>query len=223
MRGLHAAATQFVVCLSCTPRTASQDAERCGPKCRPLHPQEVVGVRRSRLPQTPLLNMLLSLGSSWTHRLITAKDHASVQINVGNVDAATGRYTGDFKTYAICGYIRSKVRRTTLCVIPRAPADSSHRPFSERERHGVHSAYCRGRGCAGTEALNASRKTRSHLLSIGSRFFWGVDIMSARLQRSVAERPALSAVSVLGSWPNIDVLRCDGHARRSAASLSQME
>ena len=48
--------------------------------------------------------------SSWTHRLITAKDHASVQINVGNVDPATGRYTGDFKTFAICGYIRSKVR-----------------------------------------------------------------------------------------------------------------
>lgn len=60
--------------------------------------------------------------SSWTHRLITAKDHASVQINVGSVDPATGRYTGEFKTYAICGYIRSKVRARLLrppIAIPR--------------------------------------------------------------------------------------------------------
>lgn len=49
--------------------------------------------------------------SSWTKRLITAKDHASVQINVGDVDPATGRYTGTFKTFALCGYIRDKVRR----------------------------------------------------------------------------------------------------------------
>jgi hypothetical protein len=49
--------------------------------------------------------------SSWTKRLITAKDHAAVQINIGNVDAATGRYTGEFKTFALCGYIRDKVKR----------------------------------------------------------------------------------------------------------------
>lgn len=47
--------------------------------------------------------------SSWTKRLITAKDHAAVQINIGNVDAATGRYTGEFKTFALCGYVRDKV------------------------------------------------------------------------------------------------------------------
>lgn len=61
-------------------------------------------------PPQPGINPFDFLCSSWTHRLITAKDHASVQINVGIVDPATGRYTGDFKTYAICGYIRSKVR-----------------------------------------------------------------------------------------------------------------
>jgi hypothetical protein len=33
-----------------------------------------------------------------------------VQINLGNVDPATGRYTGEFKTFALCGYIRDKVR-----------------------------------------------------------------------------------------------------------------
>lgn len=46
--------------------------------------------------------------SSYTNRLITAKDHAAVQINVGNVDPSTGRYTGEFKTFALCGYIRNK-------------------------------------------------------------------------------------------------------------------
>lgn len=31
-----------------------------------------------------------------------------MQINLGNVDPATGRYTGEFKTFALCGYIRDK-------------------------------------------------------------------------------------------------------------------
>jgi len=44
---------------------------------------------------------------SWTHRLIESKDHAAVQINVGNVDAS-GKYTGEYSTFALCGYIRSK-------------------------------------------------------------------------------------------------------------------
>lgn len=33
-----------------------------------------------------------------------------MQINIGNVDPATGRYTGEFKTFALCGYVRDKVR-----------------------------------------------------------------------------------------------------------------
>mmetsp|Transcript_11458 Transcript_11458/g.39938 ORF Transcript_11458/g.39938 Transcript_11458/m.39938 type:complete len:81 (-) Transcript_11458:145-387(-) len=45
---------------------------------------------------------------SYTNRLIQAKDHAAVQINVGNVDPDTGKYTGDFRTFALCGYIRDK-------------------------------------------------------------------------------------------------------------------
>ncbi|KAJ3042315.1 40S ribosomal protein S21 [Rhizophlyctis rosea] len=43
---------------------------------------------------------------SATGRLITAKDHASVQINIGDVDA-NGRYTGAYKTYALSGFVRS--------------------------------------------------------------------------------------------------------------------
>lgn len=53
--------------------------------------------------------------SSWTKRLITAKDHASVQINVGKVDPATGTYTGEFQSYALCGFVRGKVRIAAGC------------------------------------------------------------------------------------------------------------
>ncbi|KAG2226740.1 hypothetical protein INT45_001087 [Circinella minor] len=42
---------------------------------------------------------------SATNRLITAKDHASVQINVGDVNAE-GRLTGSYSTYALCGFVR---------------------------------------------------------------------------------------------------------------------
>eukprot|EP01083_Nonionella_stella_P277325 942749_1 len=45
---------------------------------------------------------------SWTNRLVRAKDHGSVQINVANVDPVTGLYTGETTAYALCGYIRDK-------------------------------------------------------------------------------------------------------------------
>ena len=35
-----------------------------------------------------------------------AKDHRGIQINVGQVDE-NGRYTGEFKTYAFSGQVRS--------------------------------------------------------------------------------------------------------------------
>ncbi|KAB0393307.1 hypothetical protein E2I00_000471, partial [Balaenoptera physalus] len=41
------------------------------------------------------------------NRLIGAKEHASIQMNVAEVDKVTGRFNGQFKTYAICGTIRS--------------------------------------------------------------------------------------------------------------------
>ena len=44
--------------------------------------------------------------SSATGRLITAKDHASVQINIADVDAS-GRATGSFKSYVMSGFVRS--------------------------------------------------------------------------------------------------------------------
>lgn len=46
--------------------------------------------------------------SAWTNKLITAKDHASVQINVGHVDEE-GVYTGQFTTFALAGNVRGMV------------------------------------------------------------------------------------------------------------------
>lgn len=46
------------------------------------------------------------LPSSASNRIIGAKDHASIQINISEVDKVTGRVNGQFKTYAICGAIR---------------------------------------------------------------------------------------------------------------------
>ncbi|CAL0334943.1 unnamed protein product [Lupinus luteus] len=45
---------------------------------------------------------------SATNRLITSKDHASVQINVGHLDES-GVYNGNFSTFALSGYIRAQV------------------------------------------------------------------------------------------------------------------
>uniref|UniRef100_A0A646QDS4 40S ribosomal protein S21 n=1 Tax=Hemiscolopendra marginata TaxID=943146 RepID=A0A646QDS4_9MYRI len=43
---------------------------------------------------------------SASNRIIQAKDHASIQMNIAEVDDQTGRMTGNNKTYAICGSIR---------------------------------------------------------------------------------------------------------------------
>merc|ERR1712189_72240 len=43
---------------------------------------------------------------SITNNIISAKDHASVQISVAEVDEE-GRMTGGFKTYAFCGQVRA--------------------------------------------------------------------------------------------------------------------
>ncbi|XP_059951561.1 small ribosomal subunit protein eS21-like [Mesoplodon densirostris] len=43
---------------------------------------------------------------STSNRVIGAKDHVSIQMKVAEVDKVTGRFNGQFKTYAICGTIR---------------------------------------------------------------------------------------------------------------------
>ncbi|KIY96895.1 40S ribosomal protein S21 [Monoraphidium neglectum] len=44
---------------------------------------------------------------AWTNKLITAKDHASVQINIGHLDGE-GVYSGTFTTYAFSGAVRQR-------------------------------------------------------------------------------------------------------------------
>ena len=46
-------------------------------------------------------------GCSWTNRLIEAKDHASVQINIGHLDQS-GVY-GKYTTVALSGFVRCMV------------------------------------------------------------------------------------------------------------------
>ncbi|KAF6142647.1 hypothetical protein GIB67_015133 [Kingdonia uniflora] len=46
---------------------------------------------------------------SATNRLITSKDHASVQINVGHLND-NGLYNGEFTTFALCGFVRAQLR-----------------------------------------------------------------------------------------------------------------
>ncbi|CAN6185864.1 unnamed protein product, partial [Urochloa humidicola] len=44
---------------------------------------------------------------SATNRIITAKDHASVQINIGHLDE-NGLYDGRFTTFALSGFVRAQ-------------------------------------------------------------------------------------------------------------------
>ncbi|KAG5184851.1 ribosomal protein S21e [Tribonema minus] len=43
---------------------------------------------------------------SWTNRLLVAKDHASVQINVAKIDPQTGVATGAHEVFALAGFLR---------------------------------------------------------------------------------------------------------------------
>ncbi|XP_050734483.1 40S ribosomal protein S21-like [Eriocheir sinensis] len=60
---------------------------------------------------------------SASNRIIHAKDHASIQINIAEVDESTGRMTGTYKTYAICGDIR-KMGESDDCLARLAKKDS---------------------------------------------------------------------------------------------------
>ncbi|KAJ2548119.1 40S ribosomal protein S21 [Coemansia sp. RSA 1933] len=56
--------------------------------------------------QGKLVDLYIPRKCSATNRLINSKDHASVQINIADVDEQ-GRLTGGYKTYAIAGMVRS--------------------------------------------------------------------------------------------------------------------
>mmetsp|Transcript_106763 Transcript_106763/g.212026 ORF Transcript_106763/g.212026 Transcript_106763/m.212026 type:complete len:83 (+) Transcript_106763:92-340(+) len=52
-----------------------------------------------------IVDLYLPRKCSATNRLIPAKEHAAVQLNVGQV-SEQGVYTGDFYTFAIAGFVR---------------------------------------------------------------------------------------------------------------------
>ncbi|XP_010259620.1 PREDICTED: 40S ribosomal protein S21-2-like isoform X1 [Nelumbo nucifera] len=73
---------------------------------------------------------------SATNRLITSKDHASVQINIGHLDE-NGIYTGHFTTFALCGFVRAQVNIGGISLHKPQPAGepchaTQHGPFQEK-------------------------------------------------------------------------------------------
>ena len=52
---------------------------------------------------------MLHVYSTATNRVINASDHASIQLNIGHVDAS-GVYTGQYTSMSICGFLRQMVR-----------------------------------------------------------------------------------------------------------------
>ncbi|KAJ6538564.1 ribosomal protein S21e [Mycena latifolia] len=57
--------------------------------------------------QGVLVDLYVPRKCSATNRLITSKDHASVQINVVDVDS-NGRALNTSTTFALCGQVRSQ-------------------------------------------------------------------------------------------------------------------
>ncbi|XP_055386724.1 40S ribosomal protein S21 [Condylostylus longicornis] len=57
-----------------------------------------------------------------SNRIIHAKDHASVQLNIVDVDPVTGRMTDTNKVYAICGAIR-RMGESDDCIVRLAKKD----------------------------------------------------------------------------------------------------
>ena len=60
--------------------------------------------------------------SSASNRIIHAKDHASIQLQIAEVDPQTGRMTDSTKMYAICGAIR-RMGESDDCIARLAKRD----------------------------------------------------------------------------------------------------
>jgi hypothetical protein len=104
-----------------------------------------------RPPRAPLLSALqgeivdlyIPRKCSWTNKLITAKDHGAVQLNIGHLDEA-GVYSGSFSTFALCGQLRSKVG-PRACLPASSQAGSGQHACREGGRaaaSGWHHARC---------------------------------------------------------------------------------
>ncbi|GFZ13715.1 ribosomal protein S21e [Actinidia rufa] len=78
-----------------------------GTKCRYNHPRDRIPTAKMQNEEGKNMDLYIPRKCSATNRLITAKDHASVQINIGHLDE-NGVYTGQFTTFALCGFIRAQ-------------------------------------------------------------------------------------------------------------------
>eukprot|EP01013_Petalomonas_cantuscygni_P012423 TRINITY_DN2623_c0_g1_i1.p2 TRINITY_DN2623_c0_g1~~TRINITY_DN2623_c0_g1_i1.p2 ORF type:complete len:108 (+),score=27.80 TRINITY_DN2623_c0_g1_i1:49-324(+) len=56
-----------------------------------------------------MVDLYIPRKCSATNRIIAAKDHTAVQINIGRV-GADGLYTGSFDTVCFCGAVRGRGR-----------------------------------------------------------------------------------------------------------------
>ncbi|GMH30963.1 hypothetical protein Nepgr_032806 [Nepenthes gracilis] len=54
-----------------------------------------------------MMDLYIPRKCSATNRLITAKDHASVQINIGHLDE-NGVYNNQYTTFALSGFVRAQ-------------------------------------------------------------------------------------------------------------------
>ncbi|KAL7399303.1 hypothetical protein ABVT39_022755 [Epinephelus coioides] len=105
--GREPAVIQYAHCKGCTVQNMI---------AKPIFIQVSVYERVCKRPPAQPFNMQNDAGEfvdlyvprkcSASNRIIGAKDHASIQINIAEVDKVTGRFNGQFKTYAICGAIR---------------------------------------------------------------------------------------------------------------------
>ncbi|PKU67838.1 40S ribosomal protein S21 [Dendrobium catenatum] len=64
-----------------------------------------------------LVDLYIPRKCSATNRLIAAKDHAAVQINIGHLDEH-GVYTRNFTTFALSGFVRAQVVFIILILKP---------------------------------------------------------------------------------------------------------
>lgn len=55
-----------------------------------------------------LVELYVPRKCSATNRIIKPKDHASVQLNVANVDSEGRAIPGSNTTYALCGFVRAR-------------------------------------------------------------------------------------------------------------------
>ena len=79
-----------------------------------------------------------SFCSAWTNKLITAKDHAAVQLNIGHLNEE-GMYNGQTTTFAFSGSVRAMVSKRSCCrlllVVSNARAASKHGTLHQQAQH----------------------------------------------------------------------------------------